>query len=118
MNGDKPIIRMTDKGAMGYGTPWRGKEGLGENTQCHLDSLCFIERGTTNRISSVSVNDAALSLFPQVYLPTNAEGAEATLFLIDRFLDKVDFWRLQCNMEDEAATVAYNAMAAEGEKIT
>ena len=33
-----------------------------------------------------------------------------TLELIDKFVKKTKFYRLKCNMEDEAAVVAYHGM--------
>lgn len=112
VNGDKPIVRFTDRGVMGYGTPWNGKERYGENRCCPLRSLCFLERGTENIIVPISTDEAVSRIFPQIYLPQSVEGAAKTLELLDAFVDQVSFFRLVCNTEIEAAVVAYQLMSA------
>lgn len=110
VNGDKPIVRLTENGFYVYGTPWRGKEGYGKNTSCPLKALCFVERGTENSICQIDSQEALMGLFPQVYLPEDAVASSATLELIDKFVKETKFYRLKCNMEDEAAMVAYHGM--------
>lgn len=110
VNGDKPIVRITEEGVVAYGTPWNGKEGYGENRGCSFRGLCFLERGKTNAIKAISPEEAAMRLFPQVYLPTDSEAVDKTLSLLDRFVDRLSFWQLCCNMEDEAAHVAHDTM--------
>ena len=111
INGDKPIVKITDHGVIAYGTPWNGKEGFGENRSCPLRALCFLERGTENRIEPISTDDAVARIFPQIYLPREAKAAAGTLELLDSFVKKVSFFRLSCNMEDEAAIVSHGAMS-------
>lgn len=113
VNGDKPIVRVTEKGIVAYGTPWNGKEGLGENRSCVVRGLCFLERGTENEIESIPMEDAAMRLFPQVYLPTGACAVDKTLTLIDEFVKRISFWRLRCNMEDGAAVLSHSVMTQE-----
>ena len=111
VNGDKPIVKLTEKGIEAFGTPWNGKEGFGENRSCPLRALCFLERGSENRIEPISPDEAVARLFPQVYLPQDEEAAAKTLELLDAFVRKVSFFRLACNMEDEAALTAHGAMS-------
>lgn len=113
INGDKPIVRLTEKGWMAYGTPWNGKEGLGANRACRMKALCFLERGLENEIASVEVSDAVMRLFPQIYLPSEASAVDKTLSLIDRFVNDVSFWHLYCNMKDEAALLSCQVMTTD-----
>ena len=50
INGDKPVLRVLDGTFFACGTPWNGKEGLGANLVCPVGGICFLERGTENRI--------------------------------------------------------------------
>lgn len=111
INGDKPILKIADHGVIAYGTPWNGKEGFGENRSCPLRALCFLERGIENRIEPISTDDAVARIFPQIYLPQEPQAAAGTLELLDVFVKEVSFFRLACNMEDEAAIVAHKAMS-------
>ena len=117
INGDKPIVRITEKGVKAYGTPWNGKEGLGENCECPLDGICFLSRGVENKIHSVSKEDAAMKLFTQVYLPGDAAALDKTLALLDDFVNRISFWELRCNMEDEAALLSHKTMMQKGFQI-
>lgn len=110
VNGDKPIVKLGEDGGMAYGTPWNGKEGLGENRGCPLRALCFLERGSENKIQPITPDEAVARLFPQIYLPEGEQAAARTLELLDSFVREVSFFRLACNMEDEAAVVAHDAM--------
>ncbi len=110
INGDKPIVRFIDGIPYAYGTPWLGKEGLGENSSCKLSALCFLERGAENKIIEIPAEVGAMSMFTQIYLPMHQENAAKTLELADKFASSVKFFRLACNMEDEAALVSYNAI--------
>ena len=111
INGDKPIVKLTEKGVMAYGTPWNGKEGFGENRGCPLRALCFLERGENNVIECISSDEAVARIFPQIYLPEGEQAAARTLELLDDFVKRVSFFRLSCNMEEQAALVAYDAMS-------
>lgn len=113
INGDKPIVRFTEHGILAYGTPWNGKEGMGENDSCLFRALCFLERGESNHIEAIQTEEAAMRLFPQVYLPTEERAVEKTLELIDRFVNQLSFWHLYCNMEDEAAQLSHGKMTQE-----
>lgn len=110
VNGDKPILRKDNGKFRVYGTPWNGKERLGDNISCEMKALCFLERGETNHISEICADEALVRLFSQVYLPEDASASAATLDLIGEFIKKTHFYLLQCNMNDEAALVAYRGM--------
>lgn len=110
INGDKPIIRFLDGKFWAYGTPWLGKENLGGNAFCEFKALCFIERGEKNNIVKLPAELAAMMMFSQIYLPKNGENAAKTLELADKFASMISFFKLFCNMDDEAARVSYNAI--------
>ncbi len=115
VNGDKPILRFIDGTLYVYGTPWCGKEGWNENMRSTLKGLCFLERAELNSISALEKSDAAERIMHQILMPTDPFDALATLELMDKMLTKTDTWLLGCNMDIEAAKVAYENMS--GEKI-
>ena len=49
-------------------------------------------------------------LYQQAYRPTGAGELVKTLELLDRLGKSVKFYRLGCNMDDEAAYCSYNGM--------
>ena len=110
VNGDKPIVRFLDGVPYGFGTPWCGKENVGTNASSRFYALCFLERGAENRIGSIPAELGALSLLSQIYIPKRADNAAKTLELADRLSGALSFYRLACNVNDEAAVVAHNAI--------
>lgn len=111
VNGDKPIYRLIDGVWYAYGTPWCGKEGWNKNTRAPLKALCYIERAPENSIEKISTADSATRLMRQILMPTDAEGAIHTLSIADELLKSVSSWLLRCNISDEAAIIAYEAMS-------
>ncbi len=108
VNGDKPLIRIKDGKAVAYGTPWCGKEGINKNTSVALSGVCFLQRGKINEIAEIPKNQVFPHLTTQIYVPKKGMQMVKTLDLIDAFVKSTDFYVLKCNMDIEAAQVAYN----------
>ncbi len=111
INGDKPLIRIKDNVPYAYGTPWCGKEAFGTNTFAKLTSLCFIERGEKNEISLLPKPLVLPRIVHQILIPTDEAQAEKTFELLDKAINYLNTYVLKCNMELEAAQIAYNAMS-------
>jgi len=110
VNDDKPLLRVTADGAVVYGTPWDGKHRLSANIAVPLRGLCILARAEKNAIRRVGAAEAYPLLLQQVYRPADADALRKTLTLLDRLAASVPLWRLGCNMDIEAARVAYDAM--------
>lgn len=113
VNGDKPIVRFFEnepETPYAYGTPWNGKEHLGCNMRTPLRHICFIERAAKNSVEPMRQADAVNLIFNQVYMPHDPAAAAATMVLINRLLSCCKLWKIRCNMEPEAAEVAYRAL--------
>ncbi len=110
VNDDKPIIRLTDAGAVIYGTPWDGKHRLSSNISVPLRAICVLERAAENAIRRIDFSEAYPMLLQQVYRPADIAAMQKTLSLIDRLAASVSLWRLGCNMDIEAAKIAYETM--------
>ena len=110
LNGDKPIIRRLERGWSVWGTPWQGKEDLGQNRHAPLYALCFLERASENRIEPLMPEEALCRLLPQVYLPHTKELLGPCLDLLADLTAAVPAYRLQCNLHPDAAQVAYDGM--------
>ena len=110
INDDKPLVRVGPEGAVIFGTPWNGKHRLGENISAPLKGICFLQRGERNAIAPVSAAEAYPLLLRQVYRPRDAAALDQTLRLLDALCRAVDFYRLSCNMDLDAARVSSQAM--------
>ena len=110
LNGDKPIIRMIDGVPYAFGTPWRGKEFLGCNMKAPVRGMCILRRGLENSIAPASSHDAVGQIFHQVLLPQDGTDLASFMSMMDKIIKNVPMYNLYCNMEDDAARVAYNGM--------
>lgn len=111
LNGDKPLIKITDTQAIACGTPWCGKEGLGTNAMAPLKAIVLMRRGEENVIEQISFSQAFSFLLQQTYCPRNADRMRKTLSLLSALRNKVCFYEF-CfnNLKDDAFPVAYQAL--------
>lgn len=110
VNGDKPFFSFENGVFTAHGSPWRGKEGLGVPISVPVCGICFLSRGEVNTISAASQSETVDKLLQQVLLPKEREALAAFMEILNRVLESVPFYNLQCNMDKQAAIVAYDGM--------
>jgi len=106
INGDKPLIRIIDEEIYAYGTPWSGKEGIHKNTNVKLKKICFLERAEQNECLVLKKEEVLQRLFPQVYNPKETSKLLTTMDLVEKLIEKCDFYIIRCNTEISAANTA------------
>lgn len=112
-----PGIQLADctkERIMVYGTPWDGKHRLSTNIAVPVKAICILERGETNRIEPIDVRQAMPMLLQQTYRPIDPLQMTKTLPLVDRLAAGTPLYRLHCNMDPDAARVAYEGMRKPG----
>lgn len=109
VNGDKPLIRFVDGKVYAYGTPWCGKENYNINRRVELCGIAFVERDKENSVVKISDIQALPRILSQIMVSDSPDLGKQ-LELIDKMLEKVPTYLLKCNMNDDAATVSYNAL--------
>ena len=110
VNDDKPLLWVTQDAVLVCGTPWDGKHHLSTNTMVPLKAIVRLERGERNEIEPLSVSAAMPTLLQQSYRPSDPAALSRLLILLDRMTKKIGLYRLKCNMDPEAAQVAYDGM--------
>lgn len=105
LNGDKPVLLWKDGRAYICGTPWKGKENLGEGGVLPLSGIGFLQRGEKNEACPMAASDALARFLVQVYMPKNGEALLQTMSLCDKVLSSVPLLSMHCNMDIEAAHV-------------
>lgn len=113
LNDDKPALRMEDGSWYAYGTPWSGKHDLSTNIRVPVAGICFIQRGKENVIQPYGGSKAVFSFLEQTARPAGMEMRIMMMDLLEKLVAQVPIWRLECNMEPEAAVVSYEAMSGE-----
>ena len=110
LNGDKPFLRIREGCVMACGSPWRGKENLGNNEILPLEAICILERDTVNHIEPIQGEKALATLVRQTYRPADSGLMLRALQLIGQAGQRVRLYHLGCNMAPEAAAVSSQAM--------
>ncbi len=112
VNDDKPLVRVSeDERPLVYGTPWDGKHHLSNNIAVPLRAIVILERGADNEIHPVSAEEAFPTLLQQSFRPEdNPMLTMQALQLLSLLSQKVGLYRLHCNMNPDAARVAYEGV--------
>lgn len=110
INDDKPMIRFIDGHFYVYGTPWNGKHKLGENTRAKIKAVCKLERAEHNKIEKCSSQEMLLTVLNQTVMPSDECSMDRLLKIIEKLFDQVGLYKLGCNMQIDAAKLAYEAM--------
>ena len=107
VNDDKPMLKITETGVTVHGTPWNGKHHLSRNAAAPLKAIIALSRDDTNHIEPMSRADAFPVLMKQCFGSRDPATMARIIELERRLLNTVDFYRLGCNMSQEAAFVAW-----------
>ncbi len=113
VNDDKPFIHIGNDQCTVYGNPWNGKHGLGENISAPLKAIFFVTRGQENRVSPMTSRELLPLLLQQTYTPDDMAAMQKTLPLVLKLADSVQLFKLQCNMDPEAAETAFRSLKFE-----
>ena len=111
VNDDKPFLQITENGIIAYGSPWNGKHKLGANISVPLKAICLLEQGKENCIEKISPKDTLFMLIQQSNRPQSSRKMPQYLALLDALSQRANFYRLKCNMDPQAAIMAYEAMS-------
>ena len=110
VNGDKPILEYKNGGFIAYGTPWMGKEGLGDNTSAPLKGLCFLEQAKENSVIKLTPKEAASRIFTQILFPEDETNVTRTLELADKLVTEIPCYLLKCDVSEEAVQKSFEAL--------
>lgn len=111
VNGDKPLIKITDTQAIACGSPWAGKEHLYTNTMVPLKAIILMERSEENHIEKISFGDAFTFLLMQTHRPCDGIKMIKTLELLMQLNDKVSFFRFYFNnLKEDVFDVSFTTL--------
>ncbi len=111
VNGDNTIIRRCrDDGIFyGYGTPFCGKEGYQENRRVPMKAICFLNKSPVNKVEQIKPLEAAMQLLKENWCVRRSFATAVMKLYID-LSEQVRFYRINCNMEPDAAKSVYTAI--------
>ena len=110
INDDKPALRLIDGKLYVYGTPWSGKSDKNENLSARLGGICFISQSETNHIKKADIVTSTALILGQTLRYPSEDFMSKLLDFLDKILPDIPVFKMECNMEDEAAIMAYEFM--------
>ncbi len=108
INDDKPALVCEDGKCYVWGTPFSGKTDENTNVKLPVRAIVFLHRSKENKVQKMPGAMAVPLFLEQTVNPSNREMAEKMLDLADLVLRTVPVFSLGCNMDPEAAVIAYN----------
>lgn len=103
INGDKPLIKKEGNEYFAYGTPWKGKEGLGGKEKIALSAICFIGRADSPFAVRIGANEALNYISRQIIYPSNKENYNSFAERIADFLKCTPAFAARVNMDKSSA---------------
>lgn len=113
VNGDKPILHITDDGVTAYATPYAGKEGFQNHSFVGIHGICIIHRGTENKITRLPAGQSVSELIRQMYMPPDTQSVMKSIDLLDLMLKQVPVYLLECDISEDAVRTSFEAMTGE-----
>lgn len=113
INDDKPLVRLKDGEFYIYGTPWTGKHGIGSNISAPIKAVFFLEQAPENSVERIDAFTALGLLMQQTVLPTMRADMAELVDMLAKLIESTPMYRLRCNISDEAAMTAYEAVCSE-----
>ena len=110
VNGDKPVLHITEDEVTAYATPYAGKEGLQNHSHCAIKGICLIEQAKENSIRRLTVSECLMRIMTQMYKPFDAATAVKTLELLDKLLRNIPVYLLGCNISSDAVRCSFEAL--------
>ena len=118
INDDKPALRCLDGVWYAYGTPWCGKDGINQNVRVPLGGICFLKRGSENRIRCVTPQEAAIKMMGQTtYSFQTKEKLDKLVESISGLLSQIPVFELVCRADLDAARLSYETMCRKAEEM-
>lgn len=110
LNDDKPALKLENGSFFAWGTPFNGVHNISVNQCAPLKAIAFVERSETNSIERLAPMQAIPRLFKQTVRPADETLMNLLLDIVQQLVQQVPLYLLRCNMEPDAAHMAYERM--------
>lgn len=108
INDDKPALVYDNGKWYACGTPFSGKTDENIDVKIPVRAITFLHRSEKNTVKKIPPFQAVGLLLEQTIKPADRSLAENMLELADILLREVPVFSLGCNLNDDAAVIAYN----------
>lgn len=110
INGDKPVVSLNQSGGIWvHGSPWRGKENLGNNISAPLGGIVFLEQGSEDLMTLMPRTEAVIRLFGSFWIPpVTEEQIRVMSRIIDQMITDYPVWKLTNRGDANSVYLAEN----------
>lgn len=108
INDDKPALICENGVWYACGTPFSGKTDENLDVKIPVRAIVFLHRSETNQVKKTLASLAVAQFLEQTINPSDRSLAEKMLEYTDDILRKIPIFSLGCNLDPEAAVIAYN----------
>ena len=108
INDDKPALIYDNGKWYACGTPFSGKTDENLDVKIPVRAITFLHRSEKNTVKRIPPIQAVSLLLEQTIKPADRSLAEKMLEMADLLLRDVPVFLLGCNLQDDAAIIAYN----------
>ena len=115
MNGDKPVLGAIDGKIMVYPSPWKGKEGLGDDSlSAPLGGIIILEQGKENRIERLHANKSVPQLLQRILFTVETkESVYLASKMIESIVKSVPVWKLINKGDMASSQLTYETIRKE-----
>lgn len=106
LNGDRAILRLTDKGWFAYGNPACGSSDICVNRSVPLDTIVFLKQSPVNRVNDLPLFKKFINLSSQIACGVRkSTDTEKLLKLTERLANDVKIFELECTPDERAVHI-------------
>ena len=111
INGDKPVLRLTDGKPVVFPSPWNGKESMGQKISAPLGGVILLRKSHENRIRRLTAQEAAGPLFVQfLFSRRTKQDVSAVAKLDESLLNQIPVWLLDNRGDPASARLCHDTL--------
>lgn len=115
INGDKPVLSYKHNQIILSSSPWKGKEGMGNDSlSAVLGGIIILEQGKENRIERLDKHRTVPQLLQRILFTVETE--ELVLLaskMLENIVNTVPVWKLINTGDSESAVLTYETLSRE-----
>jgi hypothetical protein len=115
-NDDKPLIRVTKKDILVYGTPWSGKTTVNDNTCISLHSIVFLAQGQKNDIELLQNKEKLIHLMKNINRPRSKKLWENNLISLNHIINNITMYYAHVTNDINSVSVVANTILGEDDE--
>lgn len=114
LNGDKPVLDVTDSGITVHPSPWNGKENMGRMVSAPLGGIIMLQKDEENSICRAETDLSAARLFTQLlFSRLNEQDVRMACSLEELVIKQTPIWMMHNRGDSESARMCHDTIEME-----